>query len=432
MHDVDLSLRALRRAVNAIEQCREGDQERRVAHVLSLARLLRSDRVLNSAVGDLSLPGLDGDAVRIETIANEVAASAEHYLLQLAIEYQRATPGAEAWRKIVDDGPQHVVRSSTQETLRSLLNRTRIPGSGAQQRPEMTSKDLVAFGTDVIPKLEHAIGRTSSPMEMQATTAILAELKKLAEKTRRLRSFQLLAGSASIANIVRRFDALRTLWEQRLAQGPNNENWSIPDSDGLEHDASTIAAKIESFLEGRRSQRLVLYRAKVYFEHFFCEEARAAIVAEEARVEAAAAGGGTAQAQRELVLRRHLDRFIFQEGFFPVTEASASRGNLDLLLADADRIGIRPLVAEVKQAARIAPDTIGSNDVRAAIDSARAEIPRYAGHLRARPGWEAVEPVVVVFHTSIEDVSALEDEATILIDIGTRSPSRVRPLRATG
>ena len=421
MHDVHLSLLALRHAVEAVQRTSKNDRDRLLGRVLTVARLLRSDRVLALAIQDLERDALAADSILVERAAESIVTQAERIFYELGDLYRDR---GSTWRKIVDEHASLVVRVANNETLAAVLDRVAAPVGRAAAG--LTTEDLEPFSSNVRPKLLSAIERAGDPAKLNQVQNYLEQLKALAEHAPRLIRFRRLCTTSSLAGIVGRLNRLLEEWERRLSEGPSGFNWIIPDSNGLEEDVALIASRIELYLAGRRSHRMVLFRAKVYFEHFFCHEAREVVKSEEDRVEEARRAGREAQAQREIMLRRHLERFIFQEGFFPITEASASRGRLDLLIAEADAAAIRPLVVEIKQAVRIYNDTIDAKEVEAAIKEARTEISRYTGHLRARPGWEAIEPLVVVFHTSVQDVSPLEDDATILIDIGSRSPSQLR------
>src|SRR5690606_25420980 len=216
MNDVDLSLRALRRIVAAIEACPEAQRERTLAHVLALARLLRADRVLNSAVQDLGRLEVNGDTARLERIARELSSSAEHYLSELAVEYQRATDGADAWKRIVDRNLDLVAKASTRETLPQLLHRTRMTG-GERQRPDFTTKDIVHFANETIPRLQIQIANQAV---LRAISVMLNVLKDIGGKCSRLLKFQALCNAGSVATITARLEALRVDWESRLQQGP--------------------------------------------------------------------------------------------------------------------------------------------------------------------------------------------------------------------
>lgn len=421
MEDVRLSLEALKRAVQATSETPRTDRDRVLGRVLAVARLLETDAVLASAVRDLEHDAFAADSAQVERASGDILARVERVFYELGDLYiETGSP----WRRIVDAHPQVLARVSKSETLATVLHRvgTVLSGSGPAG---LLHEDLEPFTANVAPKLRNAITAADEPRKLHQVSAYLDELDVLTEQSRRLVRFRKLCATGSIAGIVARARTLLADWQARVAAGPSSAGWIVPDSNNLEDDLPLVASRIETYLEGRRSRRLVLARAKVYFEHFFCEEARQVLVAEEGRVAAAKAAGTQAKARRELELRRHLDRFVFLEGYFPITEASAGRGRLDMLIADADAAGIRPFVIEIKQAARIDPDTVDAADVVKAIEAARREIPQYVGHLRARRGWEDIEPLVVVFHTSIVDVSHLEDQDTILINIGTRSPSQL-------
>lgn len=420
MIDVELSLDALSKHVRAIEASE--DKPRQLGHVLALARLLRSDRVLSATLRDLEGDALAVDAARVSEISRTLEDGVETSLRRLAYEYQRVGPEADAWRAIVDER-EHTGKASTKEPFKALLHRLRI-GNHEAGPAGLRPNDVISFAELSISPLEQ---RASASRVEAGVLYHLRQLKAFAEGYRKLHDFEVLCNAGAVTSIARRFDELLTVWEQRLLEGPKGENWTLPDDGGLHRDARTIASRLETALAGRRSRRLVLYRAKVYFEHFFYIEARAALKAEEKRVADAKADGRRASAQRESVLRHPFDRFIFQEGFFPITEAKASRGRLDMLLTDADNAGIRPLLIEIKQAARIEKDDVSREEVRNAIAEARAEIARYAGNLRAQARWAGIEPMVVVFHTSSDDVSSLADDSTVLIDIGKATPSQVIP-----
>ncbi|HVV86146.1 MAG TPA: hypothetical protein VHE35_23980 [Kofleriaceae bacterium] len=414
MHDVHLSLLSLRRAVEAVAEA--GDYERLLGRVLAVARLVRGDRLLAAAAKDLERDPLARDAATVAAAADRILVAADQIEYELADLYHPAT--CPAWVTIVDAPPDLLVRWHPEALLRDVLRNRR-------QRPLLSEGDVLRFCAGPMPKLIEAIEQAAHP-SLAVVTQYLQQLKRHAAQLEHLDRFRKLCATGSVAGIVARLDRLLDEWDRRLRQGPDGPDWALPPLDVLGSDVALLASRVETFLAGRRTRRFVLHRAKAYFEHFFRDEAREVLGQEEARVAAERAHGKHPKAQRELSLRRHLDRFIFQEGFFPITEASAAAGNLDMLLADADAAGIRPMVIEVKQAARIEPDSVRASDVRDAIAAARREIAKYQGHLRARSGWEDVEPMVVVFHTSVEDVSELEQDEVMLIYIGSLSPSQLK------
>jgi len=418
--DVRFAIDSLRSAVQAIEGCQH--QERVLGHVLSFARLLRSNAVLSNALRDIADDEMARDVARLDAIEADLVAGADEAFRYLSRAYRSPGP----FKNYVDNSLKRVVRQLEQEMLPEFLARVSPIGGGIEHAPNVDSADLAAFAATAADIHD----RLPAVPELQGVRAKLYELQSTGTGCKRLHDFRKRCISGSLTAIAQRAESLLDDWEMLLRGGPSDESWIVPDTNGLEHDVGTLASRLELFLDGKRSRRLVLNRAKAYFEHFFCEDARELIEAEEARVEQPTNSlqdrRKKPKARRELTLRRHLDRFIFQEGFFPVTEASAKRGNLDLLLNDARRAGARPLVAEVKQVVRIASNKIGRKDVESAIRAARSEVQQYAGFLRANEAWQHIEPVVIVFHTSTENVVELETEDVILIDIGPLSPSRVR------
>src|SRR5262249_7490413 len=138
----------------------------------------------------------------------------------------------------------------------------------------LVHEDLEPFTSNVAPKLLKAIADANDPQKLDQVTVYLERLKGLTEQSRRLGRFRRLCATGSIGGIVARAQALLADWDTRIAAGPTGVNWIVPDPNGVEDDLTLVASRIESYLAGRRSRRLVLFRAKVYFEHFFCREAR--------------------------------------------------------------------------------------------------------------------------------------------------------------
>jgi hypothetical protein len=190
--------------------------------------------------------------------------------------------------------------------------------------------------------------------------------------------------------------------------------------DDLDQDTLALIERICDELDFRTVRRLALYRLRVFFEEFEHERLRAALARPEA------------QRKREAIVHKEMNRFLFQEGYFPVTNVAASRGNIDTAIVErVEKAGVPPILVELKQVTDVhrgaSRATWGA--VRAEIESARGEVERYRGFFASRQQWAGVLPFIVVVHTCVENTADLESDDVILIDLSATTPSGKRGRR---
>ena len=187
----------------------------------------------------------------------------------------------------------------------------------------------------------------------------------------------------SIGRLADRLCAGADSWDAAL-EGGNARPYS--DYIGIEQDLSYFIDSVAAKLDEGRSRMLSLHRLRVLFEHFDCVRIRQSLA--------------ESKAQRERLLQEEMDRFLFHEGFFPVTHSSVSRGNLDTLVLEAvDGYGLPPLLVELKQVTAFDDGGVSRAAVQRAIEGGRGEVACYRNHVSTRPQWVDVLPVIVVVHT---------------------------------
>ena len=129
--------------------------------------------------------------------------------------------------------------------------------------------------------------------------------------------------------------------------------------------------------------------------------------------------------KEEAVLQPAVDRFLFAEGYFPITHCEAAAGSLDTFLAggaggkfrEASRGHHVPLLLELKQ-------TLDGteNALKAKVVEARDQAELYADHVRAELGWRDAETVAVVAYDRPERYY-VPDDNIVLIYLGETKPS---------
>lgn len=129
--------------------------------------------------------------------------------------------------------------------------------------------------------------------------------------------------------------------------------------------------------------------------------------------------------KEEAVLQPAVDRFLFAEGFFPITHCEAATGSLDTFLSsgaggkfrEASRGHHVPLLLELKQTLD------GSEaDLQRKVREARDQAGLYADHVRAELGWRDAETVAVVAYDRAQRFY-VPDDSVVLLYLGKTKPS---------
>jgi hypothetical protein len=130
----------------------------------------------------------------------------------------------------------------------------------------------------------------------------------------------------------------------------------------------------------------------------------------------------------EQVLQRAVDRFLFSEGVFPVTNASIGRGRPDTLfeLSPTQHAGMQVVMLELKQVVT----NVTAPAVRKAVDQALDQLQQYSSSLQAHPEWSAHEIVCLVVYAGKIRYRWSSNVAVKLVYIGDAPPSaRAIPLQ---
>jgi hypothetical protein len=327
---------------------------------------------------------------------------------------------------LAPDGPLQ------EETLQAIQRETTVTGrmrrptaladmlreARAGQLPALTLDDLSPLGqaADRVLRclgayIERDLEASSVVDDLTAIRTVCANVNNAIE-TRKFLDY------LSIGRTMDRLIGVADAWDTALQAD------SIADpphyQDGLAQDALVVIDRICDELDFRAVRRFALYRLRVFFEHF-----------EHHRLRAELAEAESERRRREDILQRVMDRFLFQEGYFPLTSVAASRGNIDTaVVGPMEEAGIPPILVELKQVTAFqVPSQANRRAVTDAIDVGRGEVQRYRASLASRPQWGGIAPFVVVVHTCDEDISDLESDDVILIDLSATTPSRKRGRR---
>lgn len=177
-------------------------------------------------------------------------------------------------------------------------------------------------------------------------------------------------------------------------------------------------------LEAGPLKGYAIIRLRVYLERFAREKLLADIAA------GGAQHGAKPSRKAEARVQAEVDRFLFLEGFFPITHAVAGRGRLDTFIEQNRHIfedrGLdaqSPILLELKQA--ISAGTTTSTTKQAVVDAvadALAQADQYRQHLGSNFKWlDSDVFAVVVYDGPVRYSSA--DPAVLLVYLGTAVPS---------
>lgn len=132
----------------------------------------------------------------------------------------------------------------------------------------------------------------------------------------------------------------------------------------------------------------------------------------------------------EDALQTAIDKFLFAEGFFPITHAVAGPGRIDTffeahryLFEDRAVEASLPILIELKQVLALSRnDSVTAAKLRAAIDAARTQAKQYASYLAANARWDAQDVFAVVCYNGAVRYTQPEDDV-LLIYLGDALPS---------
>jgi hypothetical protein len=407
--DFNSAAAMLRMLGAAIHGCPAKHAERRAAYVVKLGRLVQENPLVRGAVVEMvGRERADEDALslRVRDLSTEVVRALADLLKAVEPLAQTATSAVNQFRPVP-------VRRAKPSTVAEIARVIRGGGTIEFSGPEviLVVNDFTAKARSVLEPLADS---DDEVVDVLAALDVFDELKRKAEA---LVEIEELMVRASIGRLVVRIRRYVAVWEGRL-------DGTYPTGDvktnGIEHDLPFFVESVAAKLEEGVARLYALHRVRVLFEHFDRKMLRERL--------ADAEGVGH---ERERILQRAMDRFLFHDGYYPVTHTEASGGNLDtLVLREAERSGLPPLLIELKQVTAFAePSKATRAGVEAAIAAARGQVERYRGHVATRPAWAGTIPVIVVVHTCAEDLSDIEGPGVVLIDLSAVPPSGKLPAK---
>jgi hypothetical protein len=403
---------ALRRIAKAISSTDPEDKRRIRAYLVWVGRMFRDNEIVRAALVELRRRESNDDerfAKREQALLGPATAALQRLALALA-----------------PDGPlqEETLQAIQRET--TATGRMRPPVALADMLREARAGQLPALTLDDLSPLGQAAERllrclsAYSERDLEASfvvdhlTAIRTACASVnnAIETRRFLDYLSIGRTMDrLIDVAHAWDA--ALRDDSIADPPHYQ-------DGLAQHALVVIDRICDELDFRTVRRFALYRLRVFFEHFEHHRLRTELAEAEAE-----------RRRREDILQRVMDRFLFQEGYFPLTSVAASRGNIDTaIVGPMEEAGIPPILVELKQVTAFqVPSQANRRAVTDAIDVGRGEVQRYRASLASRPQWGGIIPFVVVVHTCDEDISDLECDDVILIDLSATTPSRKRGRR---
>ena len=387
----------------AIASCPVEHKPRLAGYVLRLGRLLRDNPLASGAL--LEVTGHDAAdesalSARISALQNEGRAHAT----RLATLLSRMTEPA----RLALFANTHISSGSQPRGFRELLRRIE---SGALT--ELGLADLDHFRQNLLPHLRESLA--SMEADDPAVGALFEEVEQL-ERTgtvaKQVRDADEILKRSSTQRVVQELSGFVNSFESTLARGMSEV---AVNPDNFRDDLPFVIELLIAQLHDGVARRYAVHRLRVLFEHFLRDTLRSELHKEEKE----------AKPQRERILQRHMDEFLFREGYFPLTHSEASAGYTDTVLLDnAESTRIPPLLIELKQVVSISnPADVHPAKIRTAIGKARGEVQRYRGHLASRTPWRNIAPIILVVHSCRTDVATLEAPDVVLIDISDRTPS---------
>lgn len=395
----------------AIRSCPAEHKTRLAGYILRLGRLLRDDPLASSALEQMILRDDADDsalATRVTMLENEAHGHVERLASILGAMSGTAKQALFA--------NSHVSSGRQPREFRDLLRKI-----GEDNTTKLELADLEKFRTNVLPALRESL--TPFAADDPAVSELFCEVERIqisGAAAKQVRDVEEILKRLSTRRVSCRLFQFVETFESALTHGHSS---MADDSDNLCHDLPFIIEMLISRIQEGVARRYAIYRLRVLFENFLREPLRSKLRREETKT----------KPQRERILQRHMDEFLFRDGYFPLTHIEASAGYADTFIDKLDNIEttrLPPLLIELKQVVSIAtPSHFSQAHVAAAISSARSEIKRYSGHLESRPQWRNITPMIVVVHSCRADVSSLNAPDVVTIDISDRTPSRKRRAR---
>ncbi|WNG29261.1 hypothetical protein F0U62_38685 [Cystobacter fuscus] len=253
------------------------------------------------------------------------------------------------------------------------------------------------------------------------TMTILNEFQMQVQKTQHnAESLRAVVEAISLRNATARLKSFDQ-WVSSVVRGlpPSNSTFEIPDKAALRSQLllplQVLAARVLEKLAAEAPVAHVLRRMKVHFEHFAREE-----TVEEVK--------GASRIEDKLQLK--MDRFLFDNGVFPITHINVARGFADTLFSEvapkirvANENTIPPVLIELKQAMSFNIDvSIRDVDVRSKISEGRLQARTYADHIATNIKWSRPRVHVVVFYNGPQRYHVDADDI-LLVYLGERRPS---------
>jgi hypothetical protein len=203
----------------------------------------------------------------------------------------------------------------------------------------LSCPDIAVFQRNVAGRLRDLLQpHIQKDLEVTDILTLLDDFQVIANETAEVLGLEEIMRKLSIGRVVSRIQMHATAWESLLSNDePLPPTAGGPRSvwlDDIQRDVPIVVEFIAAQLEEGVARRHAIHRLRVLFEQFDYERLRSALAAAE-----------QAKRSREAVLQEDMDRFLFHDGYFPVTHAEASRGFFDtLLLERAEASGVPPLL----------------------------------------------------------------------------------------
>ena len=388
---------------DAILACPPGHDQRWKGHLVRLGKYLRDNPVAHAALDELRRDGhVDEESLR-ECSANvleqgrSVAVSLGEVMLRLSQDARR-----EFYEE--RDLSAGVAPRGFRDFMRSVER-------GAV---ELTIKKLSSIAGNVLkylgPHLERFV--VDEPAVSEFLT-VVESFQGVCGAAYRLQEADELMRTAAVHRTGDRLIHLANAWRRRFEDPAAPERLDIG---GLKDDAPAFVDMLIVQVKEGVSRLYAVYRLRVLFENFMRERLCSELRDEEAR---------EGNARREQVLQKHMDEFLFREGYFPLTHTQASNGFMDTLLLDrATASRMPPLLIELKQAVNVTePAKIKPGQVESVIKAARGEVACYLNQIVSRPAWQRTTPIIVVVHTCRGDLSQLDAGDAVLIVFSDKAPS---------
>jgi len=399
----------LRRLANTISLIAPDDWVPLRAHLVSVGRLCRDHELVRAAI--LEIRRRDGDDderfARRELATIDRATGALERIADAMTEDGALHP---ATRHAIRQALEARARAMPKQSLGELLGAAR-----ARQLAPLALEEFDLLWNATEQLLDQLNQRRAGDANVDPIVTDLMTFRGAHKRAAAVIETRTVLEYRSIGRTVARLVQHAVEWDAALEP----ETHALPPrgQDGLAKGTLWLLERICDELDLRTTRRFALYRLRVFFEQFEHEKLRAALERPEAR------------RKREAILHEKMDRFLFQDGYFPLTNVEASRGNIDTAIVEkVERAGVPPILVELKQVTDIHPDAPRATRtlVQAAIETARTEVQAYRGFFASRPQWAGIQPFIVVVHTSRDLVKDLETDDVILIDLSDARPSTRR------